>query len=96
MIHYVEELSRRPTSKPQGIAFVGEVIALLPQNAQRVSEATAELHKRGGSAPRRRDRAYRGVDASTLRRIKDILGRQPGGAAGGRRQTGCGVSAGMN
>jgi len=60
--------------KPEGLDFDGEMIPLLPQNAQRVSEAVTELRKRSETrktATRPAEDAFEEIE----RRLEDVVGR---------------------
>lgn len=60
--------------KPEGLEFDGEVIPLLPQNAQRVSEAVTELRKRAES-PKPPARPAEDPFAAIERRLDDVIAR---------------------
>ncbi len=60
--------------KPEGIEFDGEVIALLPQNAQRVSEAVTELRKRAAS-PKIPAHLAEDPFSAMDRRLDDVIAR---------------------
>lgn len=60
--------------KPEGIEFDGEVIPLVPQNAQRVSEAVTELRKRAAS-PKSPARPAEVRFAAIERCLDDVIAR---------------------
>jgi hypothetical protein len=60
--------------KPEGLEFDGELIPLMPQNAQRVSEAVTELRKRAES-PKTPAQPAEDPFAAVERRLDDVVAR---------------------
>jgi hypothetical protein len=60
--------------KPEGLEFDGEMIPLLPQNAQRVTEAVTELRKRAESL-KTPARAAEDPFTAMEQRLEDVIAR---------------------